>query len=448
MSRILELPQLHSGQRAVMHHAQKYNVICAGRRWGKSVLLTTIGIKDALRKKNGRWGNVGVFTPNYRFAQALFDEFMAILGDTAEGNKSLMQIRIIGAGQIDFWTLNPPQGQRSGRGRSYSTLILDEASFAFDDDSENPDTLSNIFYRSLIPTIVDRPDSQVWVASTPNGRQGFFFNIFSENTLWQKFHAPSSSNPFLPAAELEQIRLQSNPLVWQQEFLADFVSFDGAEFLPLDLMLNNGDPYDLPCTPTGELKLLIFAVADTSFGGNGRGEKTDSDGTAFLICGLQPHAPDGLPRVFLLDWGIEQITSHLLSNYFENIISLMEDWANKSCYPQAPMLYVEDAGAGRTTLQQMGSLGLRVDAIPSKMMSVGKDSRVLTASRYLNLKQVCMTQHALQKKTSFKNRNANHLVEQITNYKINDPKRHTRSDDLTDAFSYAVMLGCGNQRGF
>jgi len=62
-----------------MHHAQKYNVICAGRRWGKSVLLTTIGIKDALRKKNGRWGNVGVFTPNYRFAQALFDEFIDMM---------------------------------------------------------------------------------------------------------------------------------------------------------------------------------------------------------------------------------------------------------------------------------------------------------------------------------------------------------------------------------
>lgn len=62
-----------------------------------------------------------------------------------------------------------------------------------------------------------------------------------------------------------------------------------------------------------------------------------------------------------------------------------------------------------------------------KLTSLGKDPRVLGASRYQNTGQVHMTQHAIENQTVFKGRTTNHLVNQLSNYRINDKHRHNKA---------------------
>ncbi len=38
-------------------------------------------------------------------------------------------------------------------------------------------------------------------------------------------HAPTSSNPYIPKEELEETEKKSDPRVWQQEYLAEFVDW-------------------------------------------------------------------------------------------------------------------------------------------------------------------------------------------------------------------------------
>lgn len=54
------------------------------------------------------------------------------------------------------------------RGESFDIVFVDEAAFIEDDE---------IFFNSILPT-VSRTDGRVILASTPNGQQGFFFEIF------------------------------------------------------------------------------------------------------------------------------------------------------------------------------------------------------------------------------------------------------------------------------
>jgi hypothetical protein len=186
---------------------------------------------------------------------------------------------------------------------------------------------------------------------------------------------------------------------------------------------------------------------DTAFGGV---DKQDSDGSAYVICAIQSpdFSPDRLPHLYILDYGVEQITGALLDSYLERISKDVDDWAVKlgSRFGVLPT-YIEEKASGIVLLQQAARAGLNAKAIPNALVHVGKDGRVLAATKYLNQRQVHMTAYALEKQVQFKGKTANHLIQQLNAYRINDPKRHKRADDLADAFSYSVLLAAGNDFG-
>jgi hypothetical protein len=57
----LHLPQPHPAQLQVIQQAKRFNVVCCGRRWGKTVLGMDRLIHPALQGKPVAW-----FAPNYR----------------------------------------------------------------------------------------------------------------------------------------------------------------------------------------------------------------------------------------------------------------------------------------------------------------------------------------------------------------------------------------------
>lgn len=57
----LQLTALHRAQLQVVQQAKRFNVVCCGRRWGKTVLGMDRLIHLALQGKRAAW-----FAPNYR----------------------------------------------------------------------------------------------------------------------------------------------------------------------------------------------------------------------------------------------------------------------------------------------------------------------------------------------------------------------------------------------
>jgi hypothetical protein len=58
---------------------------------------------------------------------------------------------------------------------------------------------------------------------------------------------------------------------------------------------------------------------------------------------------------------------------------------------------------------------------------------------------VKITKHAYEKVTIYKGRSRNHLLPQVTGFRIGV---QDRDDDLLDAWVYSIALGLGNAKGF
>lgn len=91
---------------------------------------------------------------------------------------------------------------------------------------------------SIRPTLTDlRGDA--WFLSTPKGLN-YFYDLFQRGqdsdqfANWKSWQLPSHVNPYLPPAELEEIQRTSPELSYKQEYLAEFLSGDGAVFRNVD----------------------------------------------------------------------------------------------------------------------------------------------------------------------------------------------------------------------
>src|SRR5262245_23118333 len=116
----LQLPAPHAAQRKVMQEGKRFNVVCCGRRWGKTVLGMNRMIHPALNGKPVAW-----FAPNYRLLSDVWRELQATLRPViAKVNQQERRLELHGGGVVEMWSLDSPD---AGRGRAYAAVVIDEA---------------------------------------------------------------------------------------------------------------------------------------------------------------------------------------------------------------------------------------------------------------------------------------------------------------------------------
>jgi predicted phage terminase large subunit-like protein len=234
MTRIVIPPiELHPGQRRIMESKARHKVISCGRRFGKTLLAVEW---LALMEGGALDGKpVAFFAPQYKYLPDVWDNMERTLKPvTKSADSTEMRIELITGGVIDFWTL---ENKEAGRSRRYSRLVIDEAAHV--------KHLKYSWETAISPTLTDfRGDA--WFISTPNG-MNFFYDLFKrdgnpEYHDWQSFQMPTSANPHIDPAEIEQKRRELPDLVFRQEYLAEFVTFGGGLVKPEMLA-------DAPCPP-------------------------------------------------------------------------------------------------------------------------------------------------------------------------------------------------------
>lgn len=199
----------------MLNEAQRFNVLCCGRRWGKS----TLGLYLAARAGLGG-GPVAWFAPTYRMLSELWREANVRLGPAVEKrNASEYRLEMYGKGTLDFWSLDKPD---VARGRQYQRVIIDEAAIV-------PE-LENAWEAVLRPTLVDL-HGDAWFLSTPQG-YNYFHTLWSygqdiDKPDWASWHMPSTARPSLDPAEVEAARADNDPVIFAQEYLADFTQRAG-----------------------------------------------------------------------------------------------------------------------------------------------------------------------------------------------------------------------------
>jgi hypothetical protein len=107
----LQLTALHPAQLEVTQQAKRFNVVCCGRRWGKTVLGMDRLIHPALEGKPVAW-----FAPNYRLLADVWRELQATLAPViTRTNQQEWRLELSGGGVVEMWSLDSPDSGRERR---------------------------------------------------------------------------------------------------------------------------------------------------------------------------------------------------------------------------------------------------------------------------------------------------------------------------------------------
>jgi len=423
------LPTLHSGQMGAYNlrdaegKSARFKAIRCGRRWGKSKLAQTTAADRILRGQI-----VGYFTPAYKYQTEIYDELLELLRPVVKtSSKTEGLIRCITGGRIEFWTL---ENDSAGRSRKYHHVFIDEAAFT-------KPNMMDIWNRAIQPTLLDFQGSAT-ALSNANGvdPDNFFWRICNEPEHgFTEFHAPTSSNPYMPQSELIRLQAERPPLVWKQEYLAEFVDWSGSQFFSLDSLLHEGQPVEYPTQSAA-----VFAVVDSATK-TGR----ENDGTAVIYCARS--IIGSKHELVILDYDIQQIEGALLEHWLPSVFARCEELAN-TCRAQMGSLgvWIEDKASGMVLLQQGARRGWPTHSIESKLTSLGKAERAISVSGYVYQGKVKLSRHAYEKTVVYKGATRNHLMQQVLTFTIGI--KDQGEDDLLDAFCYSIAIALGNNDGY
>ena len=256
----VRLPKYHPAQRQIVQNARRFNVVCAGRRTGKTKMGTRLLVEPALEGHPVAW-----MAPSYKLLLEVWREVVAACAEVATAKDSQQhRLQLITGGVIDMWTLDGPD---PARGRKYKRVIVDEAAMVRD--------LKHKWQAAVRPTLTDF-QGDAWFLSTPKGMNDFHdlaeLGKDPQHPDWAFFHFPTSANPYINPAEIEAARAELPEIVFMQEYLAQFVSGEGARVKPGWLKV--ADP------PPG---LTLTMGVDLAIS-----ERQDADYTAAVILGTDP----------------------------------------------------------------------------------------------------------------------------------------------------------------
>lgn len=447
-SQNLSLGTLHAGQvKAFLAlRGHRFKALRCGRRFGKTDFAKTWIKEGLVQGFECAW-----FAPQHKtWAEVYSETASALAGLIEHTSKTAGVMRLKTGGRLDFWSL---ENSIAGRGRRYHRIVIDEAAFGKSGDNKTDGSAMEIWEKSVKPTLYDY-GGEALVCSNSAGKNpdNFFYNICTDAQYgFREFHARTMDNPLLPKRlqdesidewltrkEMFQADLikSNDPLVYAQEYLAEFVDWSGVAFFSREKLLNQGQPVPYPAFCDG-----VFAVIDTA-----SKTGTEHDATAVTYFAIGHHT--GNAPLTILDWDIAQIEGATLETWLPSVFTRLEELARVSRARNGAVgAFIEDKNSGTVLIQQALRRNMPVHAIDTKLTAMGKDERALSVSGYVYKEQVKYSEHAFNKISIYKRNSRNHLVDQVESFRMGD-KDSDREDDLLDTFCYGISIALGNSEGF
>ncbi|HEX8893992.1 MAG TPA: hypothetical protein VF783_11750 [Terriglobales bacterium] len=424
MKQSVKLQELHDKQAEIgrAFNENQRVVIRCGRRFGKTTLLERCASKWAYQGLR-----VGWFGPTYKLNLPTYKRILRTIQPIVVSKSKIDQvIETQKDGCVEFWTL---QDEDAGRSRFYDRVIIDEGSLV-------PKGLKEIWEQAISPTLLDRQGKAV-MAGTPKGidPDNFFYEACTDKTLgWQEFHAPTAANPKLDPAAVAKLIHEYPPLVYEQEFLAQFVDWRGSAFFSELNLLEDGQPVEYP-----ERCDQVFAVIDTALK-----DGVEHDGTAVIYCARNKIA--GTPLV-ILDWDLIQIQGALLEDWLPTVNRRLEELAVMTRAREGNVgMWIEDKASGIVLLQQAARRNLPAFPIDNDLVAFGKEGRALNVSGHVHRGNVKFSRYAYDKTVNYKGQTRNHLLAQVCGFRIGTKTPHAY--DLLDTFTYSLAISLGDAYGF
>lgn len=148
-------------------------------------------------------------------------------------------ITIVGGGKICVRSAQSPDAIRGDYAHG---AVLDEGAFM------EPD----VWYKIIRPMLTDKKGWAIF-ATTPNGFNWFrdICTAAKRRHNWKEWHFPSTLNPSIDPDEIAEARLDLSERDFRQEYEADFVEVEGAEwpasYLDDSIWYEGNAPPDIVC---------------------------------------------------------------------------------------------------------------------------------------------------------------------------------------------------------
>ena len=217
----IRMQWLTRDQEAVFHAPQRYVVVRAGRRWGKTKGGMMRVIEAAFQEKQPiLW--VDVTQGNI---EQYFNEHMLPLLPTASyrWNKQQKVLTFINGSVVKFGSAERPENLE---GFGYKKIFLNEAGLILRGEAGE-----RLWHNTLRAMTVEH-QAQVYFIGTPKGTG--LYRDFSEKARsgepdWMEFHRTTYQNPIILDAEIDKLMADMPPKVFRQEILAEFLDDDDGD---------------------------------------------------------------------------------------------------------------------------------------------------------------------------------------------------------------------------
>lgn len=204
-------------QAKILRQSARRVLLNCTRQWGKSTIAAAVAVHRA-------YFGPGSLTVTLSPSARQSSEFLR----KASGMSRKLGIRPRGDGDNEISLLFPndarivglPGSECTVRGFSaVSLMIIDEAARVAED-----------LYRAVTPMLATG-DGDLWLMSTPHGRQGFFWEAWAKGgNRWERFSVPASQCPRIPRRFLEEERAQMGEWWFRQEYCCEFVDVNSGVF--------------------------------------------------------------------------------------------------------------------------------------------------------------------------------------------------------------------------
>lgn len=215
----------HPVQRRLKTDPQRFKVVPAGRRSGKTELAKRRVSVAAMMANNTAWDDPRFFTaaPTRDQAKAIYwNDLKAMIPPAFVRQVWDGELKIVMENNAELRVVGMDKPQRI-EGQPWDGGILDE--FA--------DMKPGVWGENVRPALADRK-GWAWLIGVPEGRNHYhklyMYAMSGVDPDWAGYTWPSRD--ILDPAEVEAARRQMDELVFQQEFEASFVNFEGRCYYP------------------------------------------------------------------------------------------------------------------------------------------------------------------------------------------------------------------------
>ncbi|CAB4183309.1 Terminase-like family [uncultured Caudovirales phage] len=215
----------HPAQMPIVNAKERFIVVCAGRRFGKTKIAAKIAIRECQKPGRVVWWVANTYKNVVRgYREVLRQIPPGILTKTPPPASVAASGRLVlnfpGGTRFEFYSGENPDAM-AGEGVDY--VVVDEAALQRE----------IVWTQTIRPTLMDNNGGGMMI-STPRGRN-WFYNVYNrgqdpEYKDWASWRFTTADNPFIDASEVAEMEKTLPAAMFEQEVLAQFISDAGSVF--------------------------------------------------------------------------------------------------------------------------------------------------------------------------------------------------------------------------